>query len=163
MLDKKNVLRFSIIGVSALEVLCCILALSLNDWTIINIRSLSFNIDTNSGLWKYCVDDICNNFVIVTDWLNAVRALAFLGLFSSVGSIVTFVLYNFILEEKKLILYLTFALAVASGLFMLIAFIVYVTCETKDAYLGAGFGLCIVASILGWIATGLLGTYMKMP
>ncbi|KAH3704823.1 peripheral myelin protein 22-like [Dreissena polymorpha] len=160
MPDKKQILSFAVIGIAGLTVLFCILALALPDWFDGN--------GSKSGLWKTCFLSICFSFkdITVPDWMEAIRAFAFLGLFAMVGATVTFVLNTFIMKDKPILLYLTIGFSAATGCFMIIAFAIYADKSGISEYgaskYGAGFALCIIAWPLAWTVSGLCVVIMLM-
>ncbi|KAH3704822.1 uncharacterized protein LOC127861146 [Dreissena polymorpha] len=154
MPDKKQILSFAVIGIAVLNVLFCILALALPDWHDGPFSSF--------GLWRVCSFSLCASFPAdVEDWMKAVRAFAFLGLFAMIGATVTFVLQTFIMKDKPVFAYLTIGLSAACGCFEIIAFAIFADRVKVDDY-GAGFALCITAWPLAWIVAGLCFLIMRL-
>ncbi|PVD32094.1 hypothetical protein C0Q70_07522 [Pomacea canaliculata] len=117
------------------------------------------NYDVSYGLWRYCSSDTCVDYpsTIVTDWLDATRAFALLGLFFIAGALAAGILIMFL--DKKFLGLIAGAVALVAALFVLISFAVFAdnrkaSFSEQTFELSYCFALSVVAFVL-CIASGV--------
>ncbi|XP_060066351.1 uncharacterized protein LOC132546636 isoform X2 [Ylistrum balloti] len=112
-------------------------------------------IDVHFGLWFYCARG-CEGYSHVQSWMEATQAFAILGFLAGLAAIVLAVLYVFLEQLRKDIIYIIASLGnlVAAGCIFL-AVVIFGSKITTG--LSWSFGLSIVGMIFHGVAGVLMG------
>lgn len=110
------------------------------------------------GIWKSCgytqLTDTttCVDWVVVQDWLKAVRATSILGFLSLLFALVMIILKMFLMKDRKPILLAGIGTAFVGALFILISIAVFAS-KVDDLITGTvldyhfAFAFCIIAML----------------
>lgn len=110
------------------------------------------NVDESIGLWRYCSSGQCFDFnsSLVSDWLDATKAFALLGLFFIAGALAAGILIMFL--DKKLLPLIAGAVALVAALFVLISFAVFADQrKTPFPELGYELSYCFALSVVAFV------------
>ncbi|XP_060066344.1 uncharacterized protein LOC132546636 isoform X1 [Ylistrum balloti] len=144
------------LGSTLAGILFHLIGLATPYWTSQTITLGSLDFSYNSGLWRGCSAGRCGSITSSPSWMEATQAFAILGFLAGLAAIVLAVLYVFLEQLRKDIIYIIASLGnlVAAGCIFL-AVVIFGSKITTG--LSWSFGLSIVGMIFHGVAGVLMG------
>lgn len=110
------------------------------------------------GLWKSCFYDkasdktVCSDYLIVLDWMKAVRATSIIGFLLFLVALVMVILKMFVTKDKKPVLFAAIGTAFAGAIFVLTSIAVYASKQDEiirgtSLQYHFAFAFCIIAML----------------